>query len=434
MRKMITIFLIALMLIPIVKSIDILDWIGSFMNNLFSTFQPCDTTADCPTGEYCYLHTHVCVTLKPEGDYCTEDYQCASGSCVNNKCSGTVSCFPNGHSCTSDSQCCSGECNLYTSQCVEPGTPQRRCEDISGTRGSCTYVQEGQSKCDSGNHFVICDYYGDGLYCWSDYGTGQCIQPTTTITTQTTTTTYITNNCRTYNQKCSDENPCCSVDPNTGRPLFCKSYWFGTVHQCAYADSGSDVPEGQCIEDGREVSGSDCGFNIFNLPTGSNLDCPKCCSGKAHTEFFAGSYFYYCGASIEDSSYVCRELSESECGSKPDCCWNTEVCLDYHGDDDRSICPISPEYYTCSMFDTPSECQLVKLHCCWDSNLLYGETQQCVEGDGNICGESSFFDYDEGGFQIPINLDLGGGGVKIDIPIKWVLIVFGVLILIILLK
>ena len=175
--------------------------------NLMSTHQPCENHTDCPPGEYCYLYSGRCQDLKPEGDFCNADYQCLSGSCINNACTeGSVTTttvtdsyeqctnYPNCESCSLDSDCisypyqyCKNE-KCYTvkpngysctrnSECVHNNCNYGICGNCINEGGSCQSTQQ----CCTGNcEFGVCVPYPDNPTDCDDeckqrgYDIGEC--------------------------------------------------------------------------------------------------------------------------------------------------------------------------------------------------------------------------------------------------------------------
>ncbi len=78
-------------------------------------FGPCESHADCCAGTYCtgpYGPTE-CAPVSPDGVFCVDALECASGVCSDNVCGGAPppSCTPPGAECgDSGSPCCAGRC------------------------------------------------------------------------------------------------------------------------------------------------------------------------------------------------------------------------------------------------------------------------------------------------------------------------------------
>lgn len=194
MKRIVSFVLVSLLLsVGGVSALEVPSFISGFTSGLsgvfyylstFSSVQRCVTTADCPTGEYCYLHSGRCMTYKSEGDYCTASYQCASDACLSSECVGAVTCYSNGHSCVHYSQCCSNKCDTTLSKCVQyyskTTTTVRSSSGSSGGSNNngddvTTVKTSTPDGCYHYHGLTVCPEKDCWDSCWSkDYAWGDC--------------------------------------------------------------------------------------------------------------------------------------------------------------------------------------------------------------------------------------------------------------------
>ena len=105
----------------------------------------CSNAEPCAEGLYCAPPpTRTCRPLRADGDGCGQDFECASGQCVDNECVGDL--FA-GDACVTDDD----QCSLAT-RCIATG---------AGTEGTCQpLAKEGQACSDTGTSDPPCAEYG----------------------------------------------------------------------------------------------------------------------------------------------------------------------------------------------------------------------------------------------------------------------------------
>lgn len=133
---------------------------------LVENFCPCLRDSDCRTGrcEGFSVGLSTCAPLLPDGSFCNEATDCASGRCDKPTareapvCVPTIADFSCTAICNEDTDCESGNCNLLAGRCVAP----RR------------ELQEEATEITNDNSTIVPS--DNGCTCWSkgDCGSGRC--------------------------------------------------------------------------------------------------------------------------------------------------------------------------------------------------------------------------------------------------------------------
>jgi hypothetical protein len=112
-----------------------------------ASFATCERDSDCCAGNYCDgpYGPSVCTPTSPDGMFCVSSRECASGTCVENVCGGTVPvCSPAGSACSlaGGLPCCEGtRCREAPGSfaCLPPSADGEACAEAADcASGVCT--------------------------------------------------------------------------------------------------------------------------------------------------------------------------------------------------------------------------------------------------------------------------------------------------------
>jgi len=330
-----------------------------------------------------------------DGDECTVDEQCSSGSCVtstaidcdddnpctNDTCSAAVGCInaktngnhcDDGNECTGDESCVEGECLGSTEVSCDDKNPCTidSCSEADG----CVYTADDQAECNDGDSCTVGDSCKSGVCAGSE---NLCLCDNS-------------GDCEDDGNLCNGKPHCkeglCKIDPSTIVSCQDLAEQSCTVLECVPKTGlckSIFLPDGQLCNDGNECTKADHCSN--GSCEGSDLsqscdDANSCTSDSCDPNIGCVSEPILLPAACDDLN----ACTEGESCSAGQCTGGTLLDCD-----DNNICTVD----SCS---TKSGCKVVpQSGICNDGDLCtlndYCFKMKCI-GTPVICNNKSCFD------------------------------------------